>query len=265
MTDIVEAPAEWVAGIYQLETNDPVMGGADGIDNLQAKQLAKRTAYLKAQVEAAQGGLTAHEAAADPHPVYLTSAEGDAKVAAAVAALVASSPAALDTLNELALALGSDPNFAATITAALAAKVGLTGNQSIAGKKTFSDTTDAASSTDAGTMVSGGLGVAKKMIAGVSMEAPYARSIGGNTSALNNTFTTLFTAAVGTYLIYMRLGGAGTLYLAEGIACFDTAAGTMLHTANNANAALQISGMDVQGKQVSGGTATINWVALKIL
>lgn len=125
MTNLVEAPAEWIDGIYQLETNDPVMGGADGIDNLQAKQLAKRTAYLKEQVEAAQGGLTAHEAAADPHPVYLTSAEGDAKVAAAVAALVASSPAALDTLNELAAALGNDANFAATITNALAGKANL--------------------------------------------------------------------------------------------------------------------------------------------
>lgn len=122
MTNLVEAPAEWVAGIYQLETNDPVVGGADGIDNLQATQLAKRTAYLKEQVEAAQGGLTAHEAAADPHPVYLTSAEGDAKVAAAVAVLVASSPAALDTLNELAAAMGNDQNFAATLTAALAGK-----------------------------------------------------------------------------------------------------------------------------------------------
>lgn len=57
MTNLVEAPAEWIDGIYQLETNDPVMGGADGIDNLQATQLAKRTAYLKEQVEAAQDGL----------------------------------------------------------------------------------------------------------------------------------------------------------------------------------------------------------------
>lgn len=43
-------------------------------------------------------------------------------VQAAVAALVNSSPATLDTLNELATALGNDPNFATTITAALATK-----------------------------------------------------------------------------------------------------------------------------------------------
>lgn len=40
----------------------------------------------------------------------------------AVANLVASSPAALDTLNELAAALGNDPNFATTITNSIANK-----------------------------------------------------------------------------------------------------------------------------------------------
>ncbi|AKP35121.1 phage tail protein [Yersinia aleksiciae] len=44
-------------------------------------------------------------------------------VQAALAALVASSPAALDTLKELADALGNDPNFATTMTNALAAKM----------------------------------------------------------------------------------------------------------------------------------------------
>lgn len=43
-------------------------------------------------------------------------------VKSAIAALVASSPAALDTLNELAAALGNDPNFATTMTNALARK-----------------------------------------------------------------------------------------------------------------------------------------------
>ncbi|WP_318389659.1 phage tail protein [Enterobacter sp.] len=43
-------------------------------------------------------------------------------VKSAITALVASSPAALDTLNELAVALGNDPNFATTMTNALAGK-----------------------------------------------------------------------------------------------------------------------------------------------
>lgn len=46
-------------------------------------------------------------------------------VQAAVAALVNASPAALDTLKELADALGDDANFAATMTTALAGKQGL--------------------------------------------------------------------------------------------------------------------------------------------
>ncbi len=40
----------------------------------------------------------------------------------AIAAMVGSAPAALDTLNELAAALGNDPNFATTMLNALAGK-----------------------------------------------------------------------------------------------------------------------------------------------
>ncbi|WP_312329831.1 hypothetical protein [Atlantibacter hermannii] len=46
-------------------------------------------------------------------------------VKAAITALVDSSPAALDTLSELAAALGNDPNFATTMTNLLAAKAPL--------------------------------------------------------------------------------------------------------------------------------------------
>lgn len=48
------------AGVYQLETTDPVVAGPGGISNLQAKQLANRTAWLKQQVDqliAEMGGL----------------------------------------------------------------------------------------------------------------------------------------------------------------------------------------------------------------
>lgn len=41
----------WESGIYQIETVDRVVGGADGTANLQAKQLANRTAYLKTETE----------------------------------------------------------------------------------------------------------------------------------------------------------------------------------------------------------------------
>jgi hypothetical protein len=49
-----------------------------------------------------------------------------ADIAAAVAALVNSSPAALDTLQELAAALGNDANFAATVSTALGERVAVT-------------------------------------------------------------------------------------------------------------------------------------------
>lgn len=52
----------------------------------------------------------------------LTGYATESYVDSAVANLVDSSPAALDTLNELAAALGDDPNFSATITASLAGK-----------------------------------------------------------------------------------------------------------------------------------------------
>ncbi|HBZ8834162.1 TPA: phage tail protein [Citrobacter farmeri] len=96
--------------------------------------------------------MAAHVAAADPHKQYapkespaLTgrptapTAEGKdsstqiantAFVQAAIAALVGSSPEALDTLNELAAALGNDSNFATTVTNSLAGKMDKSANGS---------------------------------------------------------------------------------------------------------------------------------------
>ncbi|MGY1417443.1 hypothetical protein [Pseudomonas aeruginosa] len=66
------------------------------------------------------GTPTAPTAAAGTNTTQLATT---AFVRAAVAALVDSSPAALDTLNELAAAIGDDPNFATTMTNALAGKL----------------------------------------------------------------------------------------------------------------------------------------------
>jgi hypothetical protein len=154
----------WIEGIYQLETDDVVEGGPDGIDNLQAKKLLARINLLKTlvlalgtdkqPVDALLTALAALVTSADktiyftgPDTVALTpltayirglfgaadaaaaratlGATSPADVASAVAALVDSSPATLNTLNELATALGDDPNFAATVTAALGQKAPL--------------------------------------------------------------------------------------------------------------------------------------------
>ncbi|APC18534.1 hypothetical protein BLL42_23515 [Pseudomonas frederiksbergensis] len=50
MADLPESN-EWALGVYQLETSDPVLGGPEGIDNLQAKQLASRTKWLRDQIQ----------------------------------------------------------------------------------------------------------------------------------------------------------------------------------------------------------------------
>ena len=57
----------------------------------------------------------------------VSSAEVTAAVDTAVANLLDSAPQNLDTLNELAAALGDDANFSATVTAALAARLQLAG------------------------------------------------------------------------------------------------------------------------------------------
>ena len=59
-----------------------------------------------------------------------------AEIAAAIAALIDASPSQLDTLNELAAALGDDANFAGSVTASLAAKLDLSGG-SLSGQITL--------------------------------------------------------------------------------------------------------------------------------
>ncbi|MFJ5441639.1 phage tail protein [Pectobacterium sp. CHL-2024] len=132
----------WINGIYQLETSDPVVAGPGGISNRQAEQLASRTAYLKKMQEATGESLQTHLAASDPHSQYApknspaltgtptapttaqtannTQIATTAFVKSAIAALINGSPAALDTLQELANALGNDPHFSTTILNAIA-------------------------------------------------------------------------------------------------------------------------------------------------
>lgn len=50
MANLTETPT-WESGVYRIELTDPVMGGEDGIDNIQAKQLGNRTLYLKGAIE----------------------------------------------------------------------------------------------------------------------------------------------------------------------------------------------------------------------
>lgn len=113
--------------------------------NLSALTTTDKTNLVAAinEVNAASGGAAIDDVTPSLSSVY-SSTKTDSQIAAATAALVASAPGALNTLDELAAALGDDANFAATVTTAIGLKandadvVKLTGAQTVAGVKTFS-------------------------------------------------------------------------------------------------------------------------------
>ncbi|MNJ37516.1 hypothetical protein D3C77_323360 [compost metagenome] len=104
-------------------TNPTTVAGY-GLTDVYTKTQIDQTLALKANLAspALTGSPTAPTAAVGTNTAQLANT---AFVQAAIAALVASSPGALDTLNELAAALGDDPNFATTMTNALALKAPL--------------------------------------------------------------------------------------------------------------------------------------------
>lgn len=57
MANLTENPASWESGVYQIETTDPVLGGAPnvgtgaGMSNIPHLQLANRTAFLKKVID----------------------------------------------------------------------------------------------------------------------------------------------------------------------------------------------------------------------
>jgi hypothetical protein len=53
--------ADWESGIYQIEKNDDVLGGAYGLVNLPIRQLANRTAYLKVLVDGLKSSMPGTE------------------------------------------------------------------------------------------------------------------------------------------------------------------------------------------------------------
>ena len=101
----------------------------------------------------------------------------------AIANLVDSAPSTLDTLNELAAALGDDPNFATTVTNSIAAKLPLAGG-TMTGTIYFSN--------DMGTALQGTIG-----------DNDFWRIRGGN-SGSNAGFLEIATSDDGTEPIYVR-------------------------------------------------------------
>lgn len=129
---------QWEEDIYLIEKQDKVLGGELGVINVQAKQLANRTKYLKDQVDGINRDRTGYAPKASPaftgiptaptanSDTNSTQIATTAFVKTAIAALVGAAPAALDTLEELARALANDANLKATLLAEIGKKANAT-------------------------------------------------------------------------------------------------------------------------------------------
>ena len=129
---------QWEEDIYLIEKQDKVLGGELGVINIQAKQLANRTKYLKDQVDGINRDRTGYAPKASPAFTGVPTAPtanpntNNTQIATtefvktAIAALVGSAPAALDTLEELARALAGDANLKATLLAEIGKKANAT-------------------------------------------------------------------------------------------------------------------------------------------
>jgi hypothetical protein len=153
-----------------------------------------------------------------------------------VSNLVASAPGTLDTLNELALALGSDPNFATTMTTALAAKLSLAGGtmtgaiamgtNKITGLGTPTASTDAANKSYIDTMASS---------AGASSTAAALSAASAATSA--SSAATSANSADLSYTNIVGTTGAGLVRDMGDITTTDTTTTTYINIATVAAAA----------------------------
>ena len=114
-----------------------VTGNVDGVDVAALKtakdSLSTSNGVIKSGVELASGVITGTHAASDNS----TKIANTAFVQTAIANLVDSSPGALNTLNELAAAIGDDANFSTTVTNSIATKLPKSGGQ-MTGNITFS-------------------------------------------------------------------------------------------------------------------------------
>ena len=127
-----------------------------------------------------------------------------------VSNLVASAPGTLDTLNELAEALGDDPNFATTMTNALAGKLSLTGGtmsgaiamgtNKITGLGTPTASTDAANKDYIDTMATSAGASATAAAASAAAAATSAGSAANSATAANSSFVSV-TGLTGSGLV----------------------------------------------------------------
>ncbi|HAJ3317168.1 TPA: phage tail protein, partial [Escherichia coli O25b:H4-ST131] len=95
---------KWEENIYQLETSDPVLGGADGISNRAPRQLANRTKWLKKKTEEAAQSLAEHVRSRN-HPDATLTAKGFSQLSSATnstSETLAATPKAVKAAYDLA-------------------------------------------------------------------------------------------------------------------------------------------------------------------
>ena len=156
-------------------------------------------------------------------------------VATEISNLVDSSPAALDTLNELAAALGDDPNFATTVTNSIATKLPL-----------------------AGGTLTGDL-----LINSANAEVNLRSGAAGTSGAVNWTFNTNGTNYASINLPYDTRASTG-LHIDSGYpitidASSSTGIKFVVNTANKAT--INGNGLTVSGTVTATGGNSTNWNA----
>lgn len=123
---------------HASRTDDPHQSAAQAIAALRngvsapGDDLAKLYALILLRATLASPAFSGNPTAPTPPPgTNSTQIATTAFVKAAIDALVSAAPGALDTLDELAAALGDDANFAATVTTALANRLRVDAAQSL--------------------------------------------------------------------------------------------------------------------------------------
>ena len=116
-----------VLDVPSAPTTTPLGDPGDTVPARTHSELHVATNAAVVAIEAARGAANGYASLDSggkiPDSEIPTTIARDTELAAAVAALVASAPGTLDTLDELAAALGDDPNFATTITTLIGTKV----------------------------------------------------------------------------------------------------------------------------------------------
>jgi hypothetical protein len=157
---LTTAKSNLLAAINELTGRvDGLEGSAAGInDAVTSTSSTWSSQKTRNEIDTAVAGIDVpvltdliDDVTASTSTVY-SSTKTDAQISAAVSALVDAAPGTLDTLNELAQALGDDANFATTINTALGNRVRFDAAQTLTDPQKAQARTniDAASATEVG-------------------------------------------------------------------------------------------------------------------